>query len=140
MNPGTNGRTIPDIVRDLLTEVTTLLRKEGQLARAELSEKVDQVTRGLGFIAAGAVLVVPALVVLLGALVAAIVNAGIAEPWAALIVGGATLLIGVVLAWAGARAMKVEHLAPTRTIAHVQRDLSLAKHQLRHDHETERAA
>ena len=140
MNPNTNGRTVADIVRDLLTETSTLLRKEGQLARAEISEKVDQAVRGLGFIVAGAVLLTPALVVLLGAAVAAMIEAGMDPHWAALIVGGIALIIGLVLVWLGARAFKAERLAPSRTIAHVKSDVSLAKHQLRQHHEIERAA
>jgi len=140
MNANGTGRSIPDIVRDLFSEINTLLRKEGQLARAELSEKVDQATRGLALIVAGAVLLIPALVVLLNASVAALVAAGISVLSAALIVGGIALAIGVVLVFVGKNAMAVDRLAPTRTISHVQRDLTMAKEQMRHDHETERAA
>src|SRR5438477_180219 len=133
MNPNTNGRTVADIVRDLFTETSTLLRKEGQLARAEISEKVDQAVRGLIFIVAGAVLLVPALVVLLGAAVAAMIDRGFDAANAALIVGGIALLVGLALAVLGMRAVKLEQLKPARTIAHVQRDVSLAKHQLGHE-------
>ena len=140
MNPNSNGRTVVDIVRDLYIEISTLLRKEGQLARAEISEKLGQAVRGLGFIVAGAVLLIPALVVLLGAAVAAMIDHGIGAANAALIVGGVTLLVGLGLAALGIRAIKIEQLKPTRTIEHVQRDVSLAKHELRHDHEIKRAA
>ena len=77
MNSNSNGRTVADIVRDLLAESSALLRKETQLARAEMSEKVDQAVRGVAFIVAGAVLLMPALVVLLGAAVFAMIDAGI---------------------------------------------------------------
>jgi hypothetical protein len=140
MNPNSNGRTVVDIVRDLYIEISTLLRKEGQLARAEISEKLDQALRGLGFIVAGAVLLIPALVVLLGAAVAAMIDHGIGAANAAVIVGGVTLLVGLGLAALGIRAIKIEQLKPTRTIEHVQRDVSLAKNELRHDHEIKRAA
>jgi hypothetical protein len=133
MNPNSNGRSVVDIVRDLFTETSTLLRKEGQLARAEISEKVDQAVRGLGFIVAGAVLLIPALVVLLGAAVAAMSDRGFDAANAALIVGGVALLVGLALAMLGVRALKIEQLRPDRTIAHVQRDVSLAKQQLRHE-------
>jgi len=132
MNPNSNGRSVVDIVRDLVTETSTLLRKEGQLARAEISEKVDQAVRGLVFIAAGAVLLIPALVVLLGAAVAAMIDRGFDAANAALVVGGIALLVGLALAVLGVRAVKLEQLKPARTIAHVQRDVSLAKHQLGH--------
>src|ERR1051326_3978573 len=84
-----SSRSIPDILSDLLIQLTTLVRKEGELARTEMSEKVGQVAAGLVLVVIGAVLLVPALVVLLGAAVTAIEQAGLGPPWAALIVGGA---------------------------------------------------
>jgi hypothetical protein len=36
-------RSIPEIFTDLLSQFTTLLRKESQLARAEMSEKMSKV-------------------------------------------------------------------------------------------------
>jgi hypothetical protein len=140
MNPNGNGRSVIDIVRDLLAETSTLLRKEGQLARAEISEKLDQAVRGLVYLIGGAVLLMPALVVLLGAAVAAMVDAGVEAPRAALTVGGVALLVGLVLLVLGVRAFKLEQLKPSRTIEHVQRDVSMAKHQMRQHHEIERAA
>ena len=140
MNSNSNGRTVADIVRDLLAESSALLRKESQLARAEISEKVDQAVRGVAFIVAGAVLLIPALVVLLGAAVFAMIDAGIDARWAALAVGAIALVIGIVLAWVAARAFKTERLIPNRTIAHVQRSVSLARHQLRSHDEIQRAA
>jgi Putative Actinobacterial Holin-X, holin superfamily III len=138
--PNANGRTVVDIVRDLLTETSTLLRKESQLARAEISEKVDQAIRGVGMVIAGAVLLIPALVVLLGAAVFAMIDAGIDARWAAFAVGGAALLVGLLLAVIGVRAMRADQLMPRKSIAHVQRDLSMAKNQLRPHHEIKRAA
>ncbi|HEY2818323.1 MAG TPA: phage holin family protein [Casimicrobiaceae bacterium] len=140
MNSHSNGRTVADIVRDLVTETTALLRKETQLARAEIAEKADQLFRGIGFVVAGAALAIPGVVVLLGAAVVAMIDAGVDRGVAALAVGAAALLIGVLFAWIGARAMKAERLVPHRTIAHVQRDVSLAKNQLRPHHEIKRAA
>ena len=140
MDSNNHGRPVTDIVRDLLAETSTLLRKESELARAEVSEKIDQAIRGIGFVVGGAVLLMPALVVLLNAAVAAMVNAGVEAHWAALAVGGVALLIGLALVWGGIRAFQLDRLAPRRTIAHVQRDVSLARHQLRRHHEIQRPA
>ena len=95
MNSNANGRTVVDIVRDLLAETTALLRKESQLARAEISEKVDQAVRGAGLVVAGAVLLIPALVVLLGAAVFAMIDA-------------------VPAMWSGPRRPPVAAIAPIR--------------------------
>jgi membrane protein DedA with SNARE-associated domain len=134
-------RSIPEIFTDLVAQLTTLLRTEGQLARTEMSEKISQVAVGLGQLLAGAVLLIPALVILLQAGVAALVQQmNIAEPWAALIVGGAALLIGLILALVGAGRLKAERLVPNRTIHQLQRDVSVARQEARETDDYQRAA
>jgi succinate dehydrogenase hydrophobic anchor subunit len=125
------GRTVPEIFSDVLNQTTGLFRKEMQLARTEVSEKVGQAVSGLVMVMVGAVLLIPALVILLQAGVAALVDNGMEPHWAALIVGGATLLIGVILAMIGINRLKGENLAPTRTIEQLQRDAAVAKQQVR---------
>lgn len=131
MNGQSNGRTVADIVRDLMSETTALLRKESELARAEVAEKAAQAGRGVGFIVAGAVLAIPAITVLLGAAVIAMVDAGFERGMAALVVGIVALVIGIILAALGWRALQARGLVPTRTIAHVKRDVTFARHQLK---------
>jgi len=50
------SRSLPDIFSDLVAQFTSLLQKEGQLARAELSENIGKAAMGLGFVIGGAVL------------------------------------------------------------------------------------
>ncbi|XIA66827.1 phage holin family protein [Bradyrhizobium sp. TZ2] len=133
-------RSIPEIVGDLLTQFPTLARKESQLARAEISEKITQLAFGLAFIVGGAVLLTPALVVLLQAAVGALEKAHFQPTVAALIVGGAALLIGIILLLVGINRMKAENLVPNKTIHQIQEDASVAKQQLRSGHEHQRAA
>ena len=57
------NRSIADVLRDVLSQLTTLLRKEAQLARVELSENINRAGLGLGLIVGGAVLLIPALVI-----------------------------------------------------------------------------
>jgi hypothetical protein len=133
-------RSIPEIVGDLFIQFPTLARKESQLARAEMSEKITQVAFGLAFIVGGAVLLTPALVVLLQAAVAALEQAQFKPTVAALIVGGAVLLIGIILLIVGINRMKADNLVPKRTIHQIQEDASVAKQQLRSGHEHQPAA
>ena len=134
-------RSIPEIVGDLLTHFSTLARKESQLARAEMSEKIIQAAFGLAFIVGGAVLLTPALVVLLQAAVAALEQQARFQPTAAaLIVGGAVLVIGIILLLVGINRLKVGNLVPEKTIHQIQEDASVAKQQLRSGHERQRAA
>jgi hypothetical protein len=135
------GRSIPDILSDLVAQFTRLVQKEGQLARAELSENIGKAATGLGFVIGGAVLLIPALVVLLDAAVAAITERGHLAPyWSALIVGGAVLIIGLLLLAFGASRLRPSNMIPARTIQQLQRDASVAKSQFEESHELHRAA
>lgn len=83
-------RSVPKLFTDLVSQVTALFRTEARLARAEINEKIAQAGSGVGMIAAGAVLLIPALVILLQAAVAALIDQGFQSYVAALIVGGVT--------------------------------------------------
>ncbi len=59
-----------------------LVRKEGEVARAEMSEKIGEIGMAAGLVAGGAVLLIPALVILLLAAVAGLAATGLAVGWA----------------------------------------------------------
>jgi hypothetical protein len=132
--------SVPEIVMDLLSQFPTLVRQESRLARVEISQKITQVGLGIGLVVGGAVLLIPALVVLLEAGVAALERAGFEPAVAALIAGGAALLIGIVLVLIGINRMKIENLVPDKTIHQIQQDASMAKRQVRTGDEYHRAA
>jgi hypothetical protein len=77
-----NPRSISDIATDAVSEFTTLISKEAQLARAELSEKIADLALGFGLLAGGAVLLIPALIILLQAAVDGLIAAGLMPAWA----------------------------------------------------------
>lgn len=134
-------RSIPEIFTDVVNQFTTLLRKEGELARTEMSEKITQVAAGLGLIVGGSVLLTPALVILLQAGVSALITNNIVrEPWAPLIVGGAVFLIGIILLLVGMSRLKADALVPNKTIRQIQSDVRVAKQQVRENYDRQRAA
>lgn len=141
MSQTPDPRSVPQLLSDLARELTTLFRKEGQLIRAELSEKVTQLQVGAGSAAAGAIILLVALNVLAGALVVAIARIG-AEPadpaiqqsgiglgWASLIVGVLLAIIGAVLLRKGASNMS--NLTPERSVNQVTQDATMVKEQVR---------
>jgi hypothetical protein len=134
------NRSIPEIFSDLVDQVTTLLKKEGQLARSELSDKMAHVATGLAFAVVGAVLAIPALVILLQAIVGLLVRAGLAFPLSAIIVGGITLVIGILLLIGGINRLKGENLVPEKTIHQLQRDAQVVKQEASEGHDVNRAA
>jgi Putative Actinobacterial Holin-X, holin superfamily III len=135
------NRSIPELLADVVNNFTVLVRKEAQLARVEMSEKIGDLALGIGLLVGGAVLLIPALVILLQAAVAGLVAAGIASAWASLIIGGVALLIGFVLLAIGIGRLKAARPVPTRTIEQLQLDAEIAKQQVRNeDGTTKRAA
>jgi hypothetical protein len=126
----TDDRSLKDLIVDLSSSITTLFRKEIQLARAETSEKVTQVGVALGSIAGGAILALAALIVLLQALVIGIAEAGVPAGWASLIVGVIVAVIAYVLIHKGTSDLKASNLAPSRTVDSLKRDAQVAKEQM----------
>jgi hypothetical protein len=120
-------RPISSLVTDLIGELATLVRKEGQLARTEIAEKLAGVLAGIAMMLAGAILLIPALIILLQAGIAGLVETGTSPAVAALIVGGAVLILGVILGLIGWSRIKPAALVPNRTLGQLERDKAVAR-------------
>ena len=123
-----NIRPIPEIFTDLIGQVMALMRKEGQLARAEISEKATRALTGMALIVLGAVLLIPALTILLQAGIMGLIEAGADPTIAALLIGGGALLIGMVLGLIGWSWVKPASLVPDKTIDQLKRDAQVPRH------------
>lgn len=115
------------LLSDAASHISGLVRKEVDLARAELSENAKRAVVAIGLIVGALVFVLTALQVLSAALVAGIAELGIDAGWAALIVGVIYLIIAVVMARKGTNDLKASSLAPTRTAENVRRDAVAVK-------------
>jgi hypothetical protein len=126
-----NSRSIPELFSDAVGQLAKLVSNEFDLARAELSEKASQVGRATAMIGAGAVVLLPALVLLLFAVSAALIRGGFSEPTAYLLTGaGATLVSGALIA-TGIKRLSGGALKPTVTLDQVKRDKIAAKEMVR---------
>lgn len=125
-----SNRSVPELLGNLVNQVSTLFRKEVQLARAEVGEKVGQATGSIVSLAAGGVLLLAALMILLEAVVAFLAYLGIPVPWARLIVGVVVALIGYALVRSGMSGLKTSNLVPNRTVEQLSRDAAVAKEQV----------
>jgi drug/metabolite transporter (DMT)-like permease len=123
----TDDRSLRELFGDLTQSVTTLFRKEIELARAEISEKLSQAGVATGALAAGGILALAALMVLLQALVIALAELGLAPALSALIVGGVVAIIAFALIYKGMNDLKASSLAPTRTVEALRRDAHMVK-------------
>ncbi|MGR3493340.1 MAG: phage holin family protein [Shimia sp.] len=127
MNDQTSPRSTPGLVSDVLTHVSNLVRKEFDLARAEMDQNITRAVVAIGLLVGAVVIALTALNVLAAALVAAIENTGIAAGWAALIVGVIFAAIAAGLAAKGANDLKASSLAPTRTMDNIKQDAETVK-------------
>ncbi|HZA65709.1 MAG TPA: phage holin family protein [Geminicoccaceae bacterium] len=123
-------RSFTSLLSELSRDITTLFRKEIELARAETSEKVTRSFVAIGSIAGGAILALAALMVLLQALVIAIAELGVPAGWSSLIVGVVVAAIAYGLIQKGTNDLKAGSLAPSRTINSLKRDAQVAKEQV----------
>src|SRR5688572_23794715 len=124
--PSSRGAGVADLLGQLGGDITALVRKEAELARAEVSEKLNAAGKAVTDIAAGGLLLVASLLVLLQALVLALSK--IMDPiWAALLVGLVVAAVGYLLLRAGMKAISLKGLAPDRSARQLKKDAELMK-------------
>ena len=126
-----NSRSIPELFSDAVGQLAKLVSNEFDLARAELSEKASQVGRATAMIGAGAVILMPALVLLLFAVSAALIRGGFSEPIAYLLTGAGAALVSGALMATGIKRLSGDALKPSVTLNQVQRDKIAAKEMVR---------
>lgn len=125
-------RTVPQLLDTAVRQASNLIRDEFALARAEIAEKMEMMTRGATLIGIGAMLVLPALVMILLAIASLLVEEGGLEAWMAnLLTGAAALVLGGILAWVGASRFAAKHLAPRETIEEIRRDRAAVREMAR---------
>ncbi len=126
-----SNRSIPDLLGDAVNQLAKLIGNEFALARAELADKAAQVARASALIGAGAILMIPALVVLLFAIAAALMHAGISDPVAYLLTAVGAMAISGILIWVGISRMSGDALTPKVTLDQLERDKMAAKEMVR---------
>jgi tetrahydromethanopterin S-methyltransferase subunit F len=121
------NKSAGNLLSDAFVQVSSLVRSEFDLARAEVSENLKTAGIAIGMILGAVVVALTALNVLSAALVVALTNAGIPAGWSALIVGMVFAVIAYVMVQKGTNDLKLSSLAPTRTAKNVKRDAQAVK-------------
>lgn len=122
--------SIAELLNNLISDAQILVRKEFSLAREEIKQEVDKARQvaimlgiGIGILAAGAIL-------LLVALVQGLVVWFNLPVWVSyLIVGAILAIIGGVLVSRGSEKLKEVNPIPEETIDSVRKDISWLKEQ-----------
>jgi hypothetical protein len=125
-----DDRSLGDLFGRLANQVSTLVRQEIALARTETTARASAVGRDVALIAAGGALLYAALLVVLGAIVLLLIDAGLDGWIAALLVGVLVALVGGGLVLVGRDRLKTADVAPRRTIETLQDDAEWAKERL----------
>lgn len=130
MNSQSN-RSIPELFSDAVGQLAKLIGNEFDLARAELSEKAGVAARASAMIGAGVVMLIPALVLVLFAVSAALIRSGMSEPAAYLLTGAGAAVVSGALISLGMSRLSADALKPSVTLDQVERDKVAAKEIVR---------
>jgi hypothetical protein len=119
-------RPIGELVKDLSSQTSTLVRKEIELARAEIQQKGKVAGKGAGMLGGAAVAGLLALGALTAALIALLDKA--MDTWiAALIVMALWAVVALVLAKSGQKALQSATPPAPQTVETVKEDIQWAK-------------
>jgi xanthine/uracil permease len=126
-----DSRGVGDLLGDLGRQVSTLVRKEIDLARVEVTSSVGRASRGAAMAGAGGVVLYAGLLVLLAAIVFGLIEAGLDAWLAALIVAVVVLAIGGVLTMTGVKQIQTTEMAPKQTAETVRENVEYVKEQMK---------
>lgn len=130
MSQTSDDRSLGELFADLSRKTGVLVRQEIALARTEMTEKLSEVGKNVGFlVVGGAVLYMGLLFVLAGI---AILLAGFMPDWlSALVVGLIVAIVGFVLVQRGRSALRDTNLKPEKTIETLKEDKEWVQQQVK---------
>jgi hypothetical protein len=126
-----SNRSIPELFSDAFGQLAKLVGNEIELAKAEMADKVNQVGRAAVLIGVGSLILIPALVLILFAIAAALIESGFTSPVAYLLTGVGTAVIAAVLIGIGVSRVSGAAMRPSMTIEQLQRDKVAAREMMR---------
>ena len=131
----TNGeRSLISLFADLWRETSTLVHDEVELARVEVSEKIDKAGTAIAVIATAAAFLFAGFLILLLAAVnalAILLPEDMAAWLSPLIVGVVVLVAGLIALSKGRADLRVRNLKPERALESVRRDAELVKEHVK---------
>jgi len=131
MTEARDDRSLGQLFGDLSRQLTTLVRQEIDLARAETTAKVTSAGRDAAMIGAGGAVAYAGALVLLGAVVLILIRLGLDAWLAAVIVGLIAVVVGAVLIDQGRKRLQQVDVAPTQAIDTAREEAEWAKEQLK---------
>ena len=125
-----NGRTMSEVLQDIVANIQEIVRSEFRLAKVEIHEEATKAVRSSIPLVIGVLLSLYALGFILLAVVHAL--SMVVDAWlAALIVGAGVLAISMILVSVGRKRFKQVKVVPEKTVVTVKENVQWAKHQIR---------
>lgn len=124
-----NDKSLGELFAELSQDTATLIRKEVELARVEMTTRAGRMGRHVAYIAVGGAVAYAGLLAIVAALVIILQMIGLVWWAAAAIVGIVVALIGYLFVQRGLSALQRESLTPTETIQTLKEDAAWAKGQ-----------
>lgn len=132
-------RSISDVVGELFSGLSNLVRTEAELAQAEFLENVDRATKNVITVLIAGIILLPAMVLLLEGLALLLIRADVPDYVAYLIIAVVTAGICAAVILAAIKRLRKVSIIPRKTIHQLKRDAEVAN-IVRQDHGTQRAA
>ena len=127
MYPLSSDRSIQELLGDALTQLSKLIQAGFEIARLEMADKIVSMAGAAKLIGVGAAIALPALVMILMAIAAALMHAGLPD-WAAyLCTGIGTAIVAAALILAGVGRFSSRALKPEATLERLRKDRLAAK-------------
>lgn len=120
-------RSLGQLVADATQDVSTIVRNEIQLAKAEVKTDVTKAGKAIAMFAVAGVFAFLALILLLITAAQALIALGVAAWLAYLIVAVVLLVIAGILALVGKKALSTVNGKPERTIRNAQETVEALK-------------
>jgi hypothetical protein len=120
-------KSIASLFGDVFEQLGSLVGTEARLAQAEISEKIEEASLGVAYAAAAAVLIIPALVMLLLALALWFTQMGVAPVLSYLGAAAIGGLLSVVLGFIGLNRLNPKRLKLSKTKLQIDLDIAAAR-------------
>ena len=129
-NRALENKPLGDLFSDLASDLSELVRKEVELARLEVGQKVKRVGKNVGYLVIGGAVAYAAMLAIIAAIIMLLDK--VMPAWgAALLVGLVVAGIGWLLIGKATAALQETDLTPQQTVETLKEDAAWAKQQIK---------
>jgi len=124
-----DDRSLGELFAELSEKTSTLVKKEIELARHEMTRSATDMARKSAMIGVGGAIAYAGFIVLLIGAAWLLATIGLPTWVAFALAGGIALAVGAFLAMRAAQALKTVSVVPERTVETIKQDVEWAKEQ-----------